>query len=240
MNTTWHSFLACAQVAHDNAGEPVPAQAVVSHELQLGSWTFVRCELTVGHSDGIISVIGGATRRAHMLHPRSGIGVFFSHESTLNISEEIFGLDNLDIMGMRLRSAIEALRVVEAVVDPQHGGEAVISWLGNDPLCQVMLKTDSRALVEAMTAGILRWRQNGFTNRRGDEIRNAALFRALDERTLRLADSGVTVQFWLVSRGENRMANQRAKSILYEVRLEQPAHCSSLSSNLCIAKISLT
>ena len=65
-----------------------------------------------------------------------------------------------------------------------------------------------------MTKWIYKWRRNGYISCSGREVTNADLFEQLDHDVLDLNAVGVQIQFWWVSRDNNRQADQLANNAL--------------------------
>ncbi|KAL8646034.1 MAG: hypothetical protein Q9210_006368 [Variospora velana] len=73
-------------------------------------------------------------------------------------------------------------------------------------LVQVIIRTDSAYMVLGMTERILAWEGNYYKTNRGIPIENADLYWPLNQAVCALECRGVTVLFWLVTRGRNAEA----------------------------------
>lgn len=81
-------------------------------------------------------------------------------------------------------------------------------------LHEVVIKSDSSYLVRGITEYIIKWRENRFSNARGQPVVNGELFQLVEVEVEELEDLGVKVHFWLVPRQRNQNADTLAKSVL--------------------------
>ena len=192
-------------------------------------WTYVTCPAAtewcvdhddydwVAHNDAIVIATDGACRDNGRPYARSGIGVFFHEYSDLNYA----GMVDLETpyghtsQRAELLAAIKALEIAAWIRRENPAGGAF--RLGKPPgplrrLRRVVLKADSRYLVDAMTDWIFKWRDNDYTNSRGEPVVNEDLFERLEEAVVTLNNMDVDVQFWHVSRDHNGIADWLANA----------------------------
>ncbi|MCJ1384678.1 hypothetical protein MMC17_007796 [Xylographa soralifera] len=141
------------------------------------------------YCDSIFVAIDGACRGNGTPFAQSAIGVYFGKSSKYNISSTILKVDTTNQIA-ELMACLTALR---RIVGMNKANTTLIDGLDN-PLSQVVIKTDSEYTVKGMTDWILKWRTNGYKNSNGGPVKNAGLFKAVDE-TVNQLDSGVNVRF---------------------------------------------
>lgn len=81
-------------------------------------------------------------------------------------------------------------------------------------LRRVVIRADSKYLVNAMTDWIFKWEDNGYLNARGLPVTNGGLFRELALAVEDSNDDDVDVQFWHVPRELNGEADCLANAAL--------------------------
>ncbi len=97
------------------------------------------------------------------------------------------------------------------IVAAIRGVEYVIANNANLKGRQLLIITDSRYVVDAMTDWVLKWRDNGWRNNRGEPVTNATDFQRLDSLLCSLEDDGVEVLLRHVFRHLNAKADELAK-----------------------------
>ncbi|KAK3623998.1 hypothetical protein LTR56_021275 [Elasticomyces elasticus] len=164
--------------------DSLPLPEYQTNDRRGNSWTFVHC----GHRGGcdcydvfdtieepliIASDAGVRYTDGDRQQPRlASIGVFLGHGSLHNVSE-VIGCDNKNFTSDRaeIKAAICALQTIEQ-----------LKGLGQIPLVQqVVLKTDFKLIVDAMTDFVTNeWRLNSFT-RYGQPILHRDLWWQMEE-----------------------------------------------------------
>ena len=81
-------------------------------------------------------------------------------------------------------------------------------------LRRVVIKADSKYLVDGMSDWIFKWQENGFRNAKGQPVANQDLWYELDEIVDELQELDVDVQFWHVPRAKNGAADCLANAAL--------------------------
>ncbi len=125
---------------------------------------------------------------------RGGIGVYVSPR--LMLSERLMGVQT-----NQRAEIVAAIRGVEYVM----ASEAELNGK------QLLVITDSRYVVDAMTDWVWKWRDNGWRNNRGEPVTNATDFQRLDLLLCALEERGVTVMLRHISRHLNAKADELAK-----------------------------
>lgn len=87
-------------------------------------------------------------------------------------------------------------------------------------LRQIVIKTDSEWLAQAMTEYMPKWKENGFRNGKGRRLADADTYELVDGLVGSLAASGVQILLWLVPRDQNKEADELA-----EKALDSADHC---------------
>ncbi|KAJ7042162.1 ribonuclease H-like domain-containing protein [Mycena alexandri] len=146
----------------------------------------------------VLLSIDGACSNNGTSSARAGVGIFFGPNSPHNISEPISGPQTSQ--RAEILAAANALRKASTLL------ENVMS-VG----CIVLL-SDSKYVVGAMTEWIFAWKENGWKNANGGQVENKADFKALDALIEKLEEDGLDVKFWLVGREHNSHADQLAKA----------------------------
>jgi ribonuclease HI len=165
-----------------------------------------RCECgdRDAHGQAIIIATDGACRNDGYANAEAACGIFCNIDSNNNKS---FKLDDARPTNQRaeLFAAIYALRKARNMFAN-----------GNirGRLNEVVIKTDSSYMVDSITAHIIKWRNNDYTNARGLPLVNQDLLRDLDDICNRLADIGIQARFWRVPRGQNVQADKLANAAL--------------------------
>ena len=198
-------------------------------EVHCGSdpWTYVRCTAKtewcpnheehewLAHNDAIVIATDGACRDSGHPNAQSGLGVFFHENSNLNRAEIILDTPVHTNQRAELLAGLAALNIA---IDIRSQNLDLSTSTPKQPvgpfrrLRNVVIKTDSKYLVDAMTNWIFAWRGNGFKNSRGDAVRNVDLLRELEDAVDFLNDIDVWVRFWHVPRAENGVADWLAKA----------------------------
>jgi ribonuclease HI len=128
---------------------------------------------------------------------RAGVGVYFGPQSPHNISKRIEGVQTSQ--RAEINAALCALQVVEREL------------LDNLNVSRVVLVCDSQYVVDAMTKWVFTWQENGWEDAHGRPIINSRDFKKLDSLIVELAEEGIDVSFWQVSRMDNAEADSLAK-----------------------------
>ncbi|KAJ7770767.1 ribonuclease H-like domain-containing protein [Mycena metata] len=72
----------------------------------------------------------------------------------------------------------------------------------------IVLLSDSKYVVGAMTEWIFAWKDNGWKNAKGGPVENKADFKALDALIEKLEEDGLDVKFWHVGREHNKYSGR--------------------------------
>ena len=178
-----------------------------------GDWTYVACEndgpcescgRLSGHTDCIIIAIDGACRKNGTKEARAAAGVFVGDKSEYNKSVLLTGSRPTNQVA-ELSAGILGLE--EAIKIRREG-------IGGGDLHQVVIKTDSKYLVEGMTEWVFKWEKNGYRTSKGTVVTNSGLFKRLEELAGKLRELNVEVLFWHVPRELNRQADELANIAL--------------------------
>ena len=162
------------------------------------------------HMDAIFMAIDGACRGNGSAGARSSYGIYFSECSPYNVSSTMQGSAQSS-QKAELQACLKALVTVQLISGFVKSGSEQLSNLS-----QVIIKADSDYVVRGMTEYILKWRQNGFKNAKGQPVVNAWMFRMIDAQVERLDACGVKCLFWHVSRSQNQEADRLANLALDE------------------------
>ncbi|KAF9445531.1 ribonuclease H-like protein [Macrolepiota fuliginosa MF-IS2] len=155
-------------------------------------------------------MIDGSCLNNGSVYARAGVGVYFDHNSPLNISQPIRGFQTSQ--RAEIHAAIIALKKVkEYQLDI------------DEHLTGVVLISDSANLVNAMTRHINTWSRNYWRNRQGRQVANAYDFRVLEGLVRNLETRGFPVRFWYVPRTYNYHADRLAKSGVFRSGVGGPA-----------------
>ncbi|KAJ3571949.1 hypothetical protein NP233_g3426 [Leucocoprinus birnbaumii] len=131
---------------------------------------------------------------------RAGMGVYFGPNSWRNHNEELL-YGRLTSQRAEIQAAILALDYVKSCLDAQE--------LNTDT---VVLFSDSKIVVSAMTCHIARWRLNGWMTTNCSNVRNQEDFVQLDNLVEELKYTyGVLVKFWHIMREWNKGADREAR-----------------------------
>ena len=207
----------------------------VYHESPAGPWYLVRCTRRNAccgyrsvHLGSMVIAVDGSCWHNASTGARAACGVFFHPRNKRYNCNFLLPGRRQTSMRAELAAALKALRVASAIRDKNPArscaqlrrlGKLHVGACGPETkLSQVVIKTDCKTLVEAMTGHIHRWKKNGFVNRRRCPITDADLYRPIDDEVTSLNRRGVRVQFWFV-RGHkdfgNHVADFLAKSRLW-------------------------
>ena len=83
-------------------------------------------------------------------------------------------------------------------------------WTG-EGLQHLVIATDSSYVVGGCTEWIKKWQQNGWTTAAGTPVKNRDLWEELIKELHRWSELGLQVQFWLIPRNLNSVADSSAK-----------------------------
>ncbi|MCJ1226471.1 hypothetical protein MMC12_003123 [Toensbergia leucococca] len=154
------------------------------------------------HTDSIFIAVKGACRGFGTPNARAAIGVYVAIWSAWNLSMRL----NWSAPTRRkaeLMACLAALKRAEIIKGGAMTG-----------LSQVFVKTDSVYLHRGVTNGILEWRANGWLDDNGQPIMNGALFRLIEEASIRLDSMGVEFLICRIPRSRNQEANALANAAL--------------------------
>lgn len=177
-------------------------------------WTYVGCEhnkccVKCGHlhphPNSILISVDGACMRNGESGAAMAAGVFFRTNSRWNISKSLNGPRNTNQVA-ELKAGIMAL---EQALEIQRD-----RLFQERRLWEVIVKADSKYLVQGITEYIFKWRRNRFLTGRGRGVVNGELFKRLDELVYELNRKGVEVFFWHVTREFNIEADKLARIAL--------------------------
>lgn len=209
---------------HNDAHKPMPVSRLLKEARYQGNiettfgidyWTYLRCPASrrfdIAHLDSIVVAVKGICRGNGKHDARGAIGVFYHDDHRWNEGTE--DADAFTSQRADLHAALAALNDVRRIRERNK------RWPCPAPgpwrrLRRVVVKTNSMYLVEAMTEHIERWNANGFVDAKGGWVVNRDLFRKMDGLIDDLNAAGVTVQFWHVSKDENREATDLANEAL--------------------------
>lgn len=79
------------------------------------------------------------------------------------------------------------------------------------PYKQIQIFTDSTYAVQGVAEWIPKWRTNGYRTAQNKPVRNADLFKILDQEKAIAQDSGISIMLSHVPRAENSVADSLAK-----------------------------
>lgn len=136
---------------------------------------------------------------------RSAIGVYFGKDNENNISASLNRPQHTTQIA-ELNACIAALQRVIAIwkmATPTGGNDP---W---HPMRLVVIKTDSPYLVNGVTEWLPKWKENGWKGCKGQKIANDDLWRVID-RWIQHLEAEISVQFWLVSKAQNGIADWMA------------------------------
>ncbi|KAJ7474862.1 ribonuclease H-like domain-containing protein [Mycena latifolia] len=129
---------------------------------------------------------------------RAGVGIFFGPNSPHNVSEAISGTQTNQ--RAEILAATKALRKASTLLKDVF------------TVSKIVLMTDSKYVIGAMTEWVFAWKDNGWKNTNGGPVENKADFKELDTLIEDLAEDGLAVEFWFVGREHNAQADQLAKA----------------------------
>ena len=170
------------------------------------SYACDQCHNLTAHGHAIVIATDGACRNNGRPDAIASCGVFFNVDSYHN---KAFKVHDRRPTSQRaeLRAAIYALGSFTKMFTSGY-----VENKGY--VTEVIIKSDSAYLVNGMTSWIIAWRQNGYLNSLGYNLKNQGLFRKLDRLCNNLAMMGVQVRFWKVPREENQQADKLANAVL--------------------------
>lgn len=209
-------------------------QCAVQAELPSEPWTFLACpersrsrsltctlcgrEAHTAHRDAIVISVDGACRGNGTPYAESGIGVFFHRDSAFNRAKRVRTPYAHTSQRAELHAGLEALTLAREIwgENPRKGtSRSMLPPPGPlRKLRRVVVRADSKYLVDGMSSWIFKWRENGYRNCRGTEVVNGDLFQKLEGLVAELEGEGVDVQFWHVKRWDNSMADWLANAAL--------------------------
>ncbi|KXN92153.1 Ribonuclease H1 [Leucoagaricus sp. SymC.cos] len=144
--------------------------------------------------------VGGACYGNGKPWARAAAGVYFGPWSRHNFSEEVEDGRQTN-QRAEIYAAIIALDKIKEFLDEEKLNTSL-----------VVVVTDSRYVVDAMTNFIYRWQDNGWRNRKRSEVVNREDFEELDELVDELEDDyEVFVKFWWVPKEDNEDADEMAR-----------------------------
>lgn len=140
---------------------------------------------------------------------RSAIGVYFGKDNPNNICATLNTTQHTTQIA-ELNACISALQRVISIwkiATPTPGNEPCY------PLRLVVIKTDSSYLFNGLTEWLPKWKENGWKACKGQKVANDELWRVID-RWIQHLEAEMSVQFWLVPKGENKTAEWMAHHAL--------------------------
>jgi ribonuclease HI len=158
--------------------------------------TFREPQTKIVEKSTIVVSIDGACSDNGTPAARAAVGVYFGPESPHNISERIGGVQTSQ--RAEIRAAIRALEIVTQAL------------LDDFSVRRVVLLCDSSYVVQSMTEWVFKWRENGWKNARNGSVVNTNDLKELDEFIDKLCEEGLDVEFWLVGREKNVLADELA------------------------------
>lgn len=179
------------------------------------------CSRYTLHRDSIVIAVDGACPGNGRNAKRSGVGIYFGEHNAedFNLSGRVPDDPDNNHTSQRaeLYAAIVALQKVRDFV--KEGGQSPCRVSGcQSSVCyenarakHVVIKSDSSYLVNSITSHIIKWRSNGWQTASKKPVANQDLWEKLTQRILQVQGLGAFVEFWLVSREENRDADWYAK-----------------------------
>lgn len=145
--------------------------------------------------------IGGACCANGKPWAQGGSGVYFGPSSRENFSEALSQNGPQTSQRAEINAAIIALVKVKELLDQEKLNTKL-----------VLLISDSKYLVDAMTRHIYMWQDNGWRNSRGGEVVNREDFEELDGLIDELEDLyWVFVKFFWVPKEDNQLADEMAR-----------------------------
>lgn len=158
-------------------------------------------------SRSIIVAIHGACRQG--ANARSVCAVYHAAHSRFNqyvCRDEL--LSDQQVALWSICTALDSIKRIQSLLPPA---------LHLKDLQQLIIKTDSEWLVEAMTKQWAKWRVNGFKNKWGNPLADVKAYQDADERVSAWANTepnGVEIFFWLVTEDQNQGAIRLANTAL--------------------------
>lgn len=121
------------------------------------------------------------------------------------LGSQKFRLENVGPTGHAAAqtSSRAELRAVLAVLSFRH-------WVG-EGLNRLVIATDSSYVVDGCTDWVKRWQQNGWQTSTRKPVKNKDLWEEFIKQFGRQRDNGLEVQFWLIPRALNSVADRLAK-----------------------------
>lgn len=153
----------------------------------------------ISEDGGIRSVLfytDGAASNNGQVGVRAGYGVVLYPECSLSWALE-------RVPGYPITSNRAELRAA-------HVSLGLRAWHG-EGFKRVVIGTDSEYLVKGISEYVFKWQQNGWINARGAAVANKDLWLMLLDKIQQLANRGTRVEFWLIPREQNQLADQAAK-----------------------------
>jgi len=143
----------------------------------------------------------GACKNNGQPNARAGCGVFFGPGSPLNVSTPLQPNEQQTSQRAELQAAIHAIEKARNV-------------FSEDPYVhRIVIVSDSKYLVLAMTSWIHSWKKNGWKDQNGKHVVNKRKFQKLDRLITGIQnDYGFLVQFCHVDREDNQGADELAKA----------------------------
>ncbi|KAJ5763747.1 ribonuclease H-like domain-containing protein [Penicillium manginii] len=96
---------------------------------------------------------------------------------------------------------------LEAIILALQKALEVYEGLGNEPVLDVTIYSDSRYAVNCMTKWIYKWIRNGWINCAGDTVANQDLLEKASDLDDRLREEGVVEYVW-IPREQNELADK--------------------------------
>lgn len=177
------------------------------------TWTYVACDdgspcqhcsCLQPHLDCIVIAVDGACKGNGSTQARTAAGVFVGTGSRYNQSTILTEPKATNQVAELTAGILGLSQAMEIQAHRPEGG----------PLHQVVIKSDSKYLVQGMTEWVFKWEGNGYRTSKGTAVTNSALFMELEMLIGKLNELGVEVLFWHVDRRYNKQADELANRAL--------------------------
>ncbi|KAL8928243.1 MAG: hypothetical protein Q9208_001953 [Pyrenodesmia sp. 3 TL-2023] len=167
------------------------------------------------HHGCIVVAVSGACRRSGKPGAKSAYGVHCANGSRYNFVGTFEEIEHSRERA-EVRACIAALKIVLLNLNDKVGRP---EYCGDEPglehgLVQVVVKSDSEYLVQAVTEWLPKWLKTNFTNSKKKPVMNADLFREVSQLLSLGFQLGIAISFWQVDKIRNQQANDLTKSFL--------------------------
>lgn len=167
------------------------------------------------HHGCIVLAVSGACRRSGKPGANSAYAVHCANGSRHNcvgtFEETQHSRERAEVRACIVALKIALFNLNDKVGHPEYCGDEPGLEHG---LVQVVIKSDSKYLVDAVTEWLPKWLKTGYTRARKGSAMNADLFKEISRLLYLGFRLGIAISFWQVDKERNQQANDLTKSFL--------------------------